>query len=284
MCGDAGSIPASRLYFTTSRLTSDVRSARPLLDRSKGRSRRAADSVSVATPAQAAVLALQLPAAALEVPAQRRRRLVSERHHPHLAALAADDQLRLGRLDVAQAQGHELHAAQPTAVEQFHDEPVAQRQRIGAIRSLHQQVHLVDAQHTRQTPAPPGARQALGGIGRQHARLSEEPGEPAQGRELPRERRRRVPAPPEVRGEGAHLPAAEVRDREVAAGEPLEQLLDVGRVRAARRRGRAPHFEVAEEREVVTGGVGEAGVGLGRFRLFGTRLARSCHQAPPEAT
>ena len=61
---------------------------------------------------------LELAAAALDVAPQRGGGLVADRHDAHLAALAADDQLRLGRLDVSEAQRHELHAAQAAPVEQ----------------------------------------------------------------------------------------------------------------------------------------------------------------------
>ena len=118
---------------------SDVRSARPLRESSSGASRRGAPA---AAAAPASRLALELAAAALEVPAQRGRGLVAQRHDAHLAALAAHDELRLGRLDVAQAQRHQLHAAQAAPVEELEDEPVAQRQRVGAVRGRHQRVDL----------------------------------------------------------------------------------------------------------------------------------------------
>ena len=283
MCGDAESIPASRLYFTTRRRMSEVSSARP---------RRESSSSSLATGgrslgghrAREAALALQLAAPALEVAAQRRRRLVAQRHDPHLAALAVHDELRLGRLHVPQTQRHELHAAQAAPVEQLQDDPVAQRERIRALGGRDQRVDVRHAEHARQAPAPARPGQAARRIGGEHAGLGEVPREAAQRRELPRERGRRVAAPSELGGEGAHLAPPEVGDREVALGQPLEQLLQVGRVRAARRRTRAAHLQVAQERAAASVRIGLRRGGVGRLGLFRTGLARSCHQVPPEAT
>ena len=58
-------------------------------------------------------LPLELAAAALQVAPQRRGGLVAQRHDAHLAALAAHDELRLGRLHVAQAQRDELLLRRP---------------------------------------------------------------------------------------------------------------------------------------------------------------------------
>ena len=283
MCGDAESIPASRLYFTTRRRMSEVRSARPRRESSSSASRRADRSLGGHRVCESA-LPLQLAAPALEVAAQRGRRLVAQGDDPHLAALAVHDELRLGRLHVPQTQRHELHAAQAAPVEQFQDDPVAQRERIGALGRRDQGVHVRHAEDARQAPAPARPGQAARRIGGEHAGLGEVPREAAQRRELPRERGRRVAATPELGGEGTHLAPPEVGDREVAPGQPLEQLLQVGRVGAASRRTRAAHLEVTQERAAGSVRIGFRRGRVGRLGLFRTELARSCHQVPPEAT
>ena len=176
---------------------SEVSRLRPLRESSSGASRRVV-AASAATGAGEAAVALQLAAAALHVAAQRGRRLVAQGDDPHLAALAAHDELGLCRLDVAKAQRHELHAAQTAAVEQLENEAVAQRERVRAFCGGDERVHVRHAEHARQTPAPARPRQAARRIGGEHAGLGEVPREAAKRRELARQRGRCVPAPAEI--------------------------------------------------------------------------------------
>ena len=284
MCGDAGSMPASRLYFTTRRRTSDVRRPRPLRESSSGSSRRAAAAVVPRARLRPVPLPLELAAAALEVPAQRGRRLVSERHDALLAALAADDDLGLGRLHVPEPQRHQLHAAQAAPIQQLHDEPVAQRERIRAFGGRDQGVDLAQTQHSREPAAAARAGQAARRVGGEHARLGQESREPAQRRELPRECRRRVPAPAELGGERARPPGARGLRRR-GRGRRATRAAAAGPTRtsgASPRTRRAPRGREGTRPAARRDRLAPRRSGSTRVVRNAARAEQS--QAPPEAT
>ncbi len=108
-------------YLLTTRRTSEVCSGRPLRVKQKGALGRCG-SCACAPPEGAPSLG--------EVPFERRDGFVAQRHHPHLAALAAHQQLAARRVHVVAADVDQLLTAQAAAVQQFEHEPVAQGQRL----------------------------------------------------------------------------------------------------------------------------------------------------------
>jgi hypothetical protein len=96
-----------------------------------------------------------------EVTLERRGGFVAERYDPHLAALAAYQQLAARRAHVVAAHVDQLLAAQPTAVQQLEHEPVAQGQRVGAAHRVTDRVDLGRSQGVWQAPAAAGTRKVL---------------------------------------------------------------------------------------------------------------------------
>jgi hypothetical protein len=169
-----------------------------------------------------------------QVAFEGRRGLVAERHQAGLAALAVDEELSLGGADVVAAQIDQLLAAQTAAVEQLEDEPVAQRQRIGADDGVADGVDLGRPQGVRQAPAAARAGQVLRRIGRQHAPFGQKAAERAHGRELASQGSGGIAAPAKLRSEGAHRAAVERGEIDPALAAPVGELGQVGGIRAPR--------------------------------------------------
>ena len=141
-------------YLVTTRRTSEVCSRRPLRV-----NRRAPSGGGEAAPRRR-------PRAPrpVEVTLERRGGFVAERYDPHLAPLAAYQQLAARRAHVVAAHVDQLLAAQPAAVQQLEHEPVAQGQRVGAAHRVADRVDFGRSQGVWQAPPATGARKVLRGV------------------------------------------------------------------------------------------------------------------------
>ena len=236
MCGEALT-PAAAAYLATMRRTSEVCRARP--PRVSRRASGGAAAAAAAPPEHAAP--------GREVAFEGRRGFVAQRHHAHLAALAAHQQLAVARVDVGAAQVDQLLAAQSAAVEQLEDEPVAKGEGVGADDRVADGVDFGGPQGVRQPPPPARAGKILRGVDGEHAARGEKAAERAHGRELAGERGGGVTAVTEVGGVGAHRAAVERVERDAAGVKPFVELSEVGAVGAARRGRGAAHLEAAQE-------------------------------------
>lgn len=77
-----------------------------------------------------------------QVALERRAGFVAERHHTHLAALAAHEQFAALCVDVVAAQIDQFLTAQTAAVEQFKRQAVAQRESIRAPHGVADRIDL----------------------------------------------------------------------------------------------------------------------------------------------
>ena len=160
MCGDAGSIPASRLVFYTRRRMSEVSSPRPRRESSRNLPRERPRGTSPADAGEAAVCARQARPSPAPDSGAAGRRLVADRDDPHLSALAVHDELRLRR--PRRPPGAERRApccADRAPVEQLQDEAVAERERLRPFGGREQRLDLVHAEHARRA----GAGEVLAG-------------------------------------------------------------------------------------------------------------------------
>jgi hypothetical protein len=182
-----------------------------------------------------------------EITLECRRGFVAERHHPHLAALAAHQQLAARRMHVVAADVDQLLAAQSTPVEQLEHESVTQGQWIGAPHGVADRVDLGRSQSVRQAPPTARAGQVLRRVDVQHVAFRKKPAERTHGRQFASQCGGRVAASPQVGHESPHRRAIELGEPAPAFGQPLVELREIGGVRPPRGRRQPAHLEGAQE-------------------------------------
>ena len=169
-----------------------------------------------------------------EVAPQRLGCRPSERDDALLAALPEHADDTVVEVDRASCEPDRLRDAEPRAVEELHERPVAHRAWGRAVGRVDEALGLGRGQRPRQRPGPPRGRDLRGGVLASPAEEHEVPEVRAHGREASRDRRGGESVGAHRREPGLELRRRRVAGRAVAERRERDEVAAIGVHRARR--------------------------------------------------